>query len=239
MPPVTHTTQFLCSLLLCLALHPCWGQTGAAAGAVSIKPTTDFDQRFYYTNGERQNVWGYRAGVLVNDKYKLGLGGYYMNLTADIEQDPPQNGRTLPTVTTYHKRLYLGTLYYEPFLLRRKLWETSLVFETGYGRTVNYAEDKSDQQPINKNNAALVPAGAGLSLNFKPPVLFNLRCLRWIGINAMAGYRAAVYQQDKQYNYNGAYWSISGAIFLDKMLEDYRGWKKQRAVRNKQAELRF
>ncbi len=113
------------------------------------------------------------------------------------------------------------------------------MFETGYGRTVNYTEDKTASPPFNKNNAALVPVGAGLSFNFKPPVLFNLRCFRWIGINAMAGYRAAVYQQDRQYNYNGAYWSISGAIFLDKMLEDYRGWKRHRTLRRKEAELRF
>lgn len=239
MTPQPHTTYLLCSLLLYMALQPCLGQEAVSTSAVSIKPATDFDQRFYYTNGERQNVWGYRLGVLVNEKYKLGLGGYYMNRQTDRVPEPSQLGRSIATAITYHKELYLGTVYYEPFLLRKRLWETSLVFETGYGRTVNYTEDKNDAQPLNKNNAALVPVGAGLSFNFKPPVLFNLRCFRWIGINAMAGYRASVYQQDKQYNYNGAYWSISGAIFLDKMLEDYRGWKNHSTLRRKEAALQF
>lgn len=232
-----HNTQFLCSLLLCLALQPCWGQSGQRA--LSLKPSTDFDQRFYYSNGEKQNVWGYRIGVLVNEKFKLGLGGYYMNRSTDQVPVASQLARSIPVTNRFHKTLYLGTLYYEPFLLRRRLWEASLVFETGYGRTINYIEDKNDQAPIDKHNSVLVPAGAGLSLNFKPPVLFHLRCFRWIGINAMAGYRAAVYRQDRQFSYNGFYWSISGAIFLDKIVDDFRSWKKQKALRSKPATLRF
>ena len=235
--PQLYKHSLLFCLLAALAQQACFGQASTPLTRHSIQPTTDFDQRFYHVNGEKQNVWGYRIGILVNEKYKLGLGGYYMNRTTDLQPEATQYGRTTAAAIAFNKKLYLGTVYYEPFLLRRSLWETSLVFETGYGRTVNYTEDKNDSRPVNKNNAALVPVGAGLSLNFKPPVLFNLRCFRWIGVNAMAGYRAAVYQQDKQYNYDGAYWSISGAIFLDKMLEDYRGWKQQKALRRMGAEL--
>jgi hypothetical protein len=235
----SYKHHFVFCLLAIMALQPCCGQEDAPTPRHSIQPTTDFDQRFYYVNSERQNVWGYRMGVLINEKYKLGIGGYYMNRKADMEVTASPLSRTTATTITFHKELYLGTVYYEPYLLRKRLWEASIVFETGYGRTVNYTDNKSDHAPVDKNNAALVPAGAGLSFNFKPPVVLNLRCLRWIGINAMAGYRAAVYQQDKEYNYNGAYWSISGAIFLDKMVQDYRRWKRQRGKRQQQAELHF
>lgn len=30
--------------------------------------------------------------------------------------------------------MYFGTIYFEPYLIRKKLWESSLVFELGYGR---------------------------------------------------------------------------------------------------------
>lgn len=234
-----YKQYFLFCLLASLALQDCFGQAEVPAPRHAVQPTTDFDQRFYYVNGEQQNVWGYRMGVLINEKYKLGIGGYYMNRKTDMKVTASPLNRTTATAITFHKELYLGTVYYEPYLLRKRLWEASLVFETGYGRTVNYTEEKNEHSPIDKNNAALVPAGAGLSLNFKPPVLFNLRCFRWIGINAMAGYRAAVYQQDKEYNYNGAYWSISGAIFLDKMVQDYHSWKRQKVRRKQEAELHF
>jgi len=202
----------------------------AKTHSINIKPTTDFDQRFYYVPGERQNLWGYRAGVLINDKYKLGIGGYYMNQHTDQGVTATTLSRTSSDPLTVNKQLYLGTIYYEPYLLRRTLWETSLVFETGYGRTVNSSVNKTNNSTLLQQNGLLVPAGIGLSVNLKLPPLFNIQCFRWIGINAMAGYRTTIYQQDKQYNYNGAYWSLSGAIFLDRMFEDFHAWKKQRAT---------
>lgn len=199
---------------------------------LDIKPTTDFDQRFYYVPGERQNVWGYRAGVLINDKFKLGIGGYYMNQRTDHGVQTTTITGTSTELVSVQQQLYLGTVYYEPYLVRSQLWETSLVFETGYGRTVNATTDKTSSNTT-VQHALLVPAGIGLSVNLKLPPLFHVQGFRWLGINAMGGYRTAVYQQDKQYPYNGAYWSLSGAIFLDRLFEDYRSWKKQRAaVRN-------
>jgi hypothetical protein len=202
----------------------------AKAHSINIKPTTDFDQRFYYVPGERQNVWGYRVGVLINDKYKLGIGGYYMNQSSDEGLESNPLTRTSSDPLSVNKQLYLGTIYYEPYLMRRTLWETSLVFETGYGRTVNTSVDKTDNSTVEKQNALFIPAGIGFSVNLKLPALFQMQCFRWVGINGMVGYRTTIYQQDKQYNYNGAYWSLSGAIFLDRLFEDYHTWKRARAI---------
>jgi hypothetical protein len=225
-----HKKQLIFCLLACLAVRTTFAQDKAHSPLHSIKPTTDFDQRFYYIPGETQNVWGYRVGVIINDRYKLGIGGYYMNKTVDLAVPSTPLTRTNSDQLTLHKKLYLGTFYYEPYLLRRKLWESSLVFETGYGRTVNNTVDKTNDKIVENNNALLIPAGIGLSVNLKLPPIFHLQCFRWIGINAMGGYRTSIYRQDKQYNYNGAYWSLSGAIFLDRMFEDFHAWKKQRAA---------
>ena len=232
MPLKPYKKQLTTCIIASLAIVACFGQ-----GKIhSIKPTTDFDQRFYYTPGETQNVWGYRVGALINDKYKLGIGGYYMNKTIDMGTTTNTLSRTSTDAYTLHKKLYLGTVYYEPFLLRRNLWETSLVFETGYGRTANESFDKTANISSATNNAMIIPIGAGLSVNLKLPALFRVPFFRWIGINAMGGYRATIYQQDKQYNYNGAYWSISGAIFLDRVFDDFQRWKNQKTIaRNKRA----
>jgi hypothetical protein len=222
---------FLCLLALLIMQYGRAQDTAIVEShMISIKPTTDFDQRFYYVPGERQNVWGYRIGILINDKYKVGIGGYYMNQHADQGIESTPFTRTSADPFTVNKQLYLGTIYYEPYLLRKTLWETSLVFETGYGRTVNSATDKTDNSVIEKQNGLLVPAGLGLSLNLKPPALFHIQCFRWVGINGMVGYRSTIYQQDKEYNYNGAYWSLSGAVFLDRMIDDFHTWKRQHAA---------
>ncbi|MEP7277570.1 MAG: hypothetical protein ABI813_02910 [Bacteroidota bacterium] len=195
---------------------------------ITIKPTTDFDQRFYYVpEGGRQNVWGYRAGILINDKYKLGIGGYYMNRLADKPLTALGSGLKANALAL-RRQLYLGTVYYEPYLLRKTLWESSLVFETGYGRTVTTSPDKTTNTMDAKRNALLVPVGIGLSVNIKLPAIFRVQCFRWVGINAMAGYRGILYQQEKQYKYNGFYWSLGGAIFLDRILED---WRKRKTGR--------
>ena len=192
MPLKPYKKYAFCCFSACFALLASYGQ-GKSGAIHSIKPTTDFDQRFYYTPGDVQNVWGYRLGVLINDKYKLGIGGYYMNETDAVGQPVTPMTRTTMTAATLHKQLYLGTVYYEPYLLRRTFWESSLVFETGYGRTVNYSVDKTDYSTFGKINGVIVPVGAGLSVNLKLPALFDIKCFRWIGVNAMAGYLGAVY----------------------------------------------
>jgi hypothetical protein len=234
--PLKTNTIFL----LCLLLHalPLLSQVADTTHRHSFKPTTDFDQRFYYTAAETQNIWGYRAGVLIDEKFKLGVGGYYMNKNDQALQSSPASDlpeRSITKQMNIHRQLYLGTLYYEPFLMRRQLWEWSVVGEIGYGQTVVHTTDMATSAEVSSSRAALVPAGLGLSFNFKLPPVMHIRCFRWIGLNAMAGYRAAIYRQDKQYNYNGAYWSISGAIFLDRMLDDYRSWKH----RHRQASIGY
>jgi len=229
-PLKPHKKQLIFWLAGLLAMQVVVGQNKFAASSLSIKPTTDFDQRFYYTPGETQNVWGYRIGALINDKYKLGIGGYYMNKTDLVGIPSSSLTRTAADPYIQNKKLYLGTVYYEPYLLRRNLWETSLVFETGYGRTAHSKVDEKDYQTIQSKNALFIPLGAGLSVNLKLPALFHLQCFRWIGLNAMAGYRTTIYRGDKEFNYNGAYWSLSGAIFLDRMVEDFHSWKKERAI---------
>jgi hypothetical protein len=227
-PVLNHFFACLAALLF-LQAAKAQDTVTAVHRSVSIKPTTDFDQRFYYTGNGCQNVWGYRGGILINDKYKLGIGGYFMNQYTEGIASEGVTGTATEQVLV-NKQLYLGTFYYEPYLLRRDLWETSLVVEAGYGRTVNTATSKSGNAAIDRQNTIIVPAGVGLSVNIKLPAFFKVACFRWVGINAMAGYRAILYQQDKRYSYNGAYWSLSGAIFLDRVFDDFHTWKKQRDI---------
>ncbi len=230
-----HIRLFLVLLLAGAAMQSGLAQQKNKTWFRSVKPTTDFDQRFYYVPAETQNVWGYRAGVLINDAYKVGIGGYYMRKSNTVKSATAFSGTTNDEITI-NKKLYLGTIYYEPYLMQRSLWEASIVFETGYGRAINASTDNTVNKDATASNTILIPAGLGMSLNFKLPVLFHHRGFRWIGLNIMSGYRTTLYQQDEETDYDAAYWSLSGALFFDRMFDDLRTWKKERQLaRNKKA----
>src|ERR1700749_2570548 len=44
----------------------------------TFRPTTDFDQRFSFFRNSKVNIWGQKVGVLVNEKFKVGIGGYFL-----------------------------------------------------------------------------------------------------------------------------------------------------------------
>lgn len=193
-----------------------------------IFPTTDFDQRFSFVAKEDANIWGYRIGIVVNDKFKVGIGGYFLNQdTSIVRYDRSGN----PTAKL-QRNLYFGTIYYEPFLFRKKFVEMSIVFEAGYGNAVldsniKVVQGRNTTYKNNENRQAFVPIGVGISYNFKIPDIKGLHFLTYVGINAMAGLRKTIFESDLKTSFDGWYWSIGGAIFLDKMVADLKRHKKK------------
>lgn len=186
---------------------------------LSLKPTTDFDQRFSFIENDGVNIWGYRVGVVVNDKFKTGIGGYFLQQeSAGIKVDADG----IP-FNQLKKSLYFGTIYYEPFLFRRKRWEMSMVFELGYGNAVLDSTNKIRGRFLTTTEKQIfVPAGMGYSVNFIIPDMKGLHFLTYIGLNGMIGLRKAVFESDLKYNYDGWYWSIGTAIFIDKIYSDIK-----------------
>ena len=190
-----------------------------------IKPTTDFDQRFSFIHGKHVNIWGQRVGILVNGKFKVGIGGYFLN-------DKLKSIKVYPDGTpyTYFKRnLTFGTVYFEPFLFRKTYWELSVPFEIGIGRSYGKTYDNTTNTFLGSTTTTFFPSGVGLSFSLKPPAFFGVRPFRWIGINFLAGYRYNFLESISNTDYDGAFWSISGAVFLDKIVDDCRYWKKKKA----------
>lgn len=194
---------------------------------LSLKPTTDFDQRFSFIDKDGVNIWGYRIGLLVNETYKTGIGGYFLKQElSGVRLDA--DGIPINRLT---KSVYFGTIYYEPFIFRRKRWEMSMVFELGYGKAVLDSTNKIRGRFLTKTEQQnFIPAGMGYSVNFIMPDIKGLHFLTYIGINGMIGLRKAVFESDLKYNYDGWYWSIGGAIFLDKIVTDMKKNKAKKSA---------
>ncbi len=226
--PIVFTLLIVCTLQSCLNAAYATTKTDSSA-TFSIKPTADFDQRFYYCSNLRMNVWGYRGGFLLYEKYKAGIGVYYLNQTntfpagstiAELHQ--------ISNAITVQQLNYIGTLYLEPFLFRRALFESSILIESGYGKITNRIRNPVAPYQEAIENGHFLPLGVGLSVNFKFPPLFGFVPLRWFGINLIGGYRTAINDNLNSLNYNGAYWSLSGAIFLDRFEDDFKAFIRKR-----------
>jgi len=190
----------------------------------TIKPTGDFDQRFEHIGNQAISVWGYRLGVLVNDRFKMGIGGYFYNQleAAGAINKNEQSELAIKTHASF------GTVYFEPYLLRKKRWELSVVMEAGWGvvntDSVALASEKGLMQHTSKH---IFPVGSGLSVNLIMPDIRGLHFLTYFGINGMAGIRKTFGQPG-----SGVYWSISSAIFIDRIFTDIKyGSSKKKPAR--------
>ena len=187
----------------------------------SVKPAFDFDQRFSLLGPEFVNIWGARAGLLVNDKFKIGFGLYFLGEFNKNKKVPLDI-----TTPTYAKRnLYFGTLYFEPFIFKRKYWELSLPIEAGFGKSIFRTFDSNTNVNTKNESTFFIPSGGGLSLSLKLPAILGWRPSRWIGINFLAGYRYDFKEKYFGTNFDGAFWSVSGAIFLDRIADDIHYWR--------------
>ncbi len=236
MPAKQHITKFIVLLLLAtIGLQALKAQQTDSTiksnslntdvtRKLSLKPAGDFDQRFSFVGNEGVNIWGYRIGVSVNSKYKVGIGGYFFSQeSAGVKLD-----NTGAPINRLNKSLYFGTIYYEPYLFRRKRWEMSMVFELGYGKAELDSTNKIRGRFLTTTEKQdFIPAGMGYSVNLIMPEIKGLHFLTYLGLNGMVGLRKAVFNSDLKYNYDGWYWSIGSAIFLDKIFTDIAGKKKK------------
>jgi hypothetical protein len=184
----------------------------------TINPTTDFDQRFSFIKNSKVNIWGQKVGLLVNEKFKVGIGGYFLK---DYLKGSKLFNTGTPTF--YVKRdLLFGTFYVEPFIFRKSCWELSVPLEMGFGKTILKSYSVIDDKQISKEVNYFLPTGAGLSLSLKLPEGEHYKPFRWVGINFLVGYRYDLDEHFFNTDYNGLFWSISGAIFLDRIVNDYK-----------------
>lgn len=213
----------------------------------SIKPTGDFDQRFSFigNNNKDVNIWGYRIGLLVNDRYKVGIGGYTFKANFDSKRDSTRYisrgvTTTVSSVSQVNQTIFFGTMYFEPYLIRRRRWEMSLLMELGYGSAII---DSTNSNKVYTGTTRLtttgssnktstikepfVPIGMGLSFNLIIPDKKGWHFLTYFGLNAIVGMRTVILDSDFKQNYDGFFYSLGTAIYIDRIFTDISGKRKK------------
>lgn len=190
----------------------------------AIRLVLDFDKRFSFINNSGVDIWGYRLGVSVKNKYKVGFGGYYLTQkSSGIILDA--SGAPINQLT---KNLTIGTVYFEPYIFRRKHWEMGMIFEAGYGKAELDSNNKIRGRFLLKSEEQdFVSAGMGYSLLIILPDIKGLHFLSYFGLNGITGLRKTVFNSDLHYNYDGWYWSAGVKVFIDRILKDISGKNKK------------
>lgn len=208
----------------------------------SLTFTASTDQRFYFfedtrnDNGRRVpvSVYGVRAGFLYPTRrrheagglraaFKAGAGFYFVNQTLN-------RPGLLPNTSESVKRyLRIATLYFEPYLYRKKAIEVSLPLEIGYGHSrYELISDQTREGEIARG--VFIPAGVGISASYQFPVLFGIRPIHWFGFNVLTGYRFILKRDvpNSNINYSGLYLSIGPSFYLENLTSDFKAWRNKR-----------
>jgi hypothetical protein len=235
-------TRLLVSFFLCLSVLSTKAQTQTLSYFDSLKnqkhtlkPTGDFDQRFSFINNKEVNIWGYRIGALVNDRYKVGIGFY--TLKANFDSNITRL-RRVTNISQVNQTLYYGTVYIEPYLIRRKRWEMSMIFELGYGNAIidsvnirNITGPRpSTSTKFTSRREPFIPVGMGLSFNLIIPDKKGFHFLTYLGLNGLVGIRRVILDGNFNENYNGLYWSIGTAIYIDRIFSDIKKKKDSKKI---------
>ncbi|MEN9686276.1 MAG: hypothetical protein RLZZ28_2062 [Bacteroidota bacterium] len=193
-----------------------------AENKLSLKLVAQLDRRFSRLDEEQVHVWGLRTGVQVNNKYKLGIGAYFVHQDLATENDV-ETGLN----NAVKKNTYIGTVFFEPFLLRKKMLEISLLFEAGYGNSmVDSSHFVKGNLVTDRRNRIFIPAGLGLSANFITPDIKGLHLLSYFGVNGLVGFRKTIQNESLKYNADGLYWSVGLSVFVNKVFTDLHGKSK-------------
>src|SRR5262249_37535676 len=152
------------------------------------------DTRTTIFEKQQLNIYGYDAGVLVNNKLRLGLG-YYR-----IEDDLPEEETVNDISTTVNAKIHYGSVNTELVYFDRRFVSFGFPFELGVGnyRITNTIPDSATVVSSMKGYMAF--SNFGLSGTFKP--------IRWIGLKGMVGYRKTIYTSSDDFDFNGLYTSV-------------------------------
>lgn len=215
----------------------------------SLTFTASTDQRFFFFNDTRNDngrrvpvsVYGVRAGFLFPVKhpervkpggmraaFKAGAGFYFVNQTLN------RPGLLPNTSEAVDRHLRIATVFFEPYLFRKKAIEVSVPLELGYGHSrYERVSDQTAESEIARG--IFIPAGVGISGSYQFPSVRWFRPLHWFGLNLLTGYRFILKKDipESQINYSGFYISVGPSFFLENLTADFAYWRQKRKQKKK------
>jgi hypothetical protein len=183
-----------------------------------VRPQFRVDNRNIFIKNQVLTINGLDAGVLLKDKLRLTLGYYWLNKKLS------EYNKTIGDIR-YEREINLKyvSLNSEFIYKNTRFFSLGMPLEIGLGgNTLRYVDSTGMQGPGGKSGF-LVITDFGLSVTFKP--------IRWIGLKGVVGYRKTVFNQVKDFDFDGLFTSIGLNLDIREVVKDVQMFRLKKKYR--------
>ena len=202
-------------LPMCLLFTITNGQTKSEKR--SLSPFLVFDSYFSFIGNKSADVWGFKGGVKVDEKWRLGLG--YNLLSSDIVEQKVLPSEELAYAKNDTVKAQLFVRYFpltaEYIHYNEGNWQISTPLQVGYGQSYFQYFDKNDnKRRIYKKG--VVATQLGVNAQYK--------VLRWVGLTAGVGYRVMlINNKEIDAKMNSPIFAVGIKIYLSEVVKSIKG----------------
>lgn len=160
-------------------------------------------------------VSGGQIGMSIDGKHNLGLGFYAMSAKHSIVEEKRKE--------TIKLSMGYATIFWEYTFVNTRFWEIGAPMEIGAGSYQTLITYDSTQKRVpefkDTTKHGILLLGAGLNVDFK--------IFRWIGVNAMGGYRLVGGNEPNKVNFNGVFYSVGMHFYFGELWKMFKLHEKR------------
>jgi hypothetical protein len=177
-----------------------------------VRPQFRFDNRVAFYEGQTLFLRGYDAGVLLKNKLRVALG--YAGLDEDLNAfketiDSVDVGRLI--------KVDYGSINIDVQSLETRYFSVGLPMEIAVGYNVLRYKNFTSDEIYRVEEGVIALSHFGLSGTFNP--------IRWFGLRGVLGYRKMLFNQVKDFGFDGFFTSISFVVDFREIITDIRMYK--------------
>jgi hypothetical protein len=177
-----------------------------------VRPQFRIDNRNIFIKKQVLTINGVDAGVLLKEKLRLTLGYYWLNNQLSAYTQTIDNVQYQREI-----RLKYGSLNTEFIYKNTRFFSLGTPMELGIGGNSLHYVDSTGMQAVDKQSGFLLITDFGLSVTFKP--------IRWLGLKGVVGYRKTVFNQVKDFDFDGLFTSIGINLDIREITKDIQMYK--------------
>jgi hypothetical protein len=173
----------------------------------TIRPQLRIDNKITFYEGDRLNINGFDAGVLLKEKFRVAIG--YYSLMEDLSTyNRKINGADVGRKLSLR---YLS-VNVEYIFLNTRFFSLGIPCEFGYGKNELHYYEVNNENVYRQFRGSVGIIDGGFSATFKP--------IRWVGIRAVVGYRKTIANQIRGFKFDGFFASAGIGINIREINKD-------------------